>query len=318
VKISDERLEEVSSGFGSRKTVFNSMEFLDIPGFDPAHTERKLKNAVLEHYRKSDALALTINLFDPTAAVQAASGMRSLLEELTLTDLVNAESAAKRLQKAAQLRADPNAVAKHVALAKVQGALEEGTSVRRVELSPDEERLFREYAFLSALPVIAVSNVADDDFAKDDAEIPGMADVLAVAQEEGLGAVRVAASLEAELADLPQGEAQEYMAEYGLGEAALPRFIRAAFDCLGLITFFTGTEKECRAWSLPRGANAQSAAGVVHSDMARGFIRAETVSYDDYVQYGGTAGAKAAGKMRLEGKDYVVADGDVLLIRFNV
>lgn len=318
VKIPDQRLDNVSELYKARRTVKNTIEFIDIPGFDPTSTERKLKNAMLEHFRRCDALALVVNLFDPNQTADAAAQMRALLDELTILGLITAESSAKRLEKAARMKASPETAAKYKALIKVKDQLEEGTPVRRIELDTAEHKLLNEYAFISQKPVIAVLNVRDSDVAKGDGEIAGLEAALAVAQAEELVTVRMSATLQQELSTLDEAEAAEYMAEFGVSELALAKLIHASFDSLGLITFFTGSEKECRAWSLKRGANAQAAAGVIHSDMARGFIRAETVSYDDYVQYGGHAGAKAAGKVRLEGKEYVVADGDVLTIRFNV
>jgi len=318
VRIPDPRLDTIGALFKARQNVQNTVEFVDIPGFDPASTETKLKNAVLEHYRKCDALALVVNLFDPDSAEQAAAGMHLLLDELVLLGLVTVENVAKRLEKAARMKADKETEAKYKLLVKVQAQLEEGVPVRRMELDAQELKLLREYAFISEKPVIAVLNVADDAVAADDADIPGLPEVLAVAAAEGLTTVRLSAALQAELAGMEEAEAQEYMAEFGVQELALPRFIRASHECLGLITFFTGSEKECRAWSLKGGANAQAAAAVIHTDLARGFIRAETVSLDDFVQYEGLAGAKAAGKVRLEGKEYIVADGDILTIRFNV
>lgn len=318
VKIPDPRLEHVAELFKARTTVHNTMEFMDIPGFDPTSTERKLKNAVLEHYRRCDALALTVNLYDRSTAEQAASGMRAVLDELVLLGLITAESCAARLSKAAAMKADDETVSRYKALSKVKDLLEEGTPMRRMNLEARERKLLREYAFISGIPVIVVFNISENDITKPVAEIPGMEQALNVARNEELSTVNIAASLEAELAGMTDVEASEYMAEFGIDEPALPRFIRAAFRSLGLLTFFTGSEKECRAWSLAAGSNAQSAAGVIHSDMARGFIRAETVSYDDYVQYGGLAAAKAAGKVRLEGKEYIVSDGDVMTIRFNI
>jgi GTP-binding protein YchF len=318
VKIPDPRLERVAELFKARTIVHNTMEFMDIPGFDPTTTERKLKNAVLEHYRRCDALALTVNLYDNNIAEHAASGMRAVLDELVVLGLITAEACAARLSKAAAMKADDEIVARYKALCKAKEQLEQGIPARRMDLEPRERKLLREYAFISEIPVIVVFNISENDIAEPDAKIPGMEQAINVARVEELSTVSIAASLEAELAGMTDAEASEYMAEFGIDEPALPRFIRAAFHSLGLFTFFTGSDKECRAWSLKAGSNAQSAARVIHSDMARGFIRAETVSYDDYVQYGGLAAAKAAGKVRLEGKEYVVSDGDVMTIRFNV
>jgi len=318
VRIPDPRLDALSALLKARKTVHNTVEFVDIPGFDPAGTESKLKRAVLEHYRRCDALALTVNLFDPAAAGDAGSGMRALLDELTLLDLVTVEGAAQRLEKAARLKADEDSAKRLKLLGRLHAQLEDGQPIRRAPPSDDEQRLLREYGLLSAKPVIAIFNVAEDDVARSDSGIAGMAGAWQAAEDEGLEIVRLSATMQAGLAELSDEEIAEYMAEFGVEELALPKLIRAAFDCLGLLTFFTGTEKECRAWSLRRGANAQQAAGVIHSDMARGFIRAETIAGETLVQYGGLAAARADGKVRLEGKEYIVADGDFLTIRFNV
>lgn len=318
VRIPDPRLDALSALFKARKTVQNTIEFVDIPGFDPAGTEAKLKRAVLEHFRRCDALALTVNLFDPAVANEAGSGMRALLDELTLLDLVAVEGAARRLEKAARLKADEDGAARLKLLQRLRAQLEDGQPVRRLPPADWDWRLLREYGLLSAKRVIAVFNVAEDDIPRSDSQIAGMAGAWQAAEDEGLETVRLSASMQAGLAELSDDEIAEYMAEFGVDELALPKFIRAAYDCLGLITYFTGSEKECRAWSLRRGANAQQAAGVIHSDMARGFIRAETIAGETLVQYGGLAAARADGKVRLEGKEYIVADGDFLTIRFNV
>jgi GTP-binding protein YchF len=318
VKIPDPRMDKLVEIVEPRSVVHATFEFVDIPGFDPTSTERKIKTAVLEHYRRCDALALVVNLYEVLGPDEPAREMRSLLGELALLDLVSVENAASRLEKASKLKADGESKARLAVLLRVKAGLEEGTAVRRMELDAEEQRLIRDLALLSAKPLIGVLNVADDDLNKPDDAIDGMAGALKVADEEGLTVLRLAASLEAALADMDDAEAAEYIAEFNVAEPGLPRFIRAAFSALGLFTFFTAGEQEVRSWPLRTGSNAQQAAGSIHSDLARGFIRAETVAYDDFVQHGNLAGAKAAGKVRLEGKDYVVKDGDILLIRFNV
>jgi len=319
VKNPEARLEHLAKYYKSRAVVYATMEFLDIPGIDPAQTEQKLMAAVLDHYRRVDALALVVNLFSREQGPQAAAvGMRSLLDELLLIDLLAAEKHGGSAAKLAQLKTDRESAARRDLLARMKEQFEDGVPLRAMGLSAEEEKSVRELGWLTGKPVIAVLNVADDDLAKPDDEITGLPEVLALAEGEGIVTVRMAAALEAALVDLDSAEAAEYMAEFGVSEPALPRFIRTAYECLGLITYLTGSEKECRAWSLKRGSNAQQAAGVIHSDLARGFIRAETVAFSDFVQYKDMAAAKAAGKVRLEGKEYVVADGDILLIRFNV
>jgi GTP-binding protein YchF len=316
VKIPDPRLDKLVELVQPRSIVHAAFEFVDIPGFDPS-AERKLKTAILEHYRRVDALALVANLFDPQAASPTAQ-VRNLLEELTLLDLVTVERAHERLEKTSRLKGSAEDKLKLSAMAKLKATLEEGTPARRVELEDEETRSIRELGLLSAKPIICVLNLADDDFKKPVAEVPGLTEVIRLAESEGLQPLPFAASLESALADMTDEEAEEYMAEFGVSEPSLPRFIRAAFGTLGLITFFTAGEQEARSWPLRTASTAQQAAGTIHSDLARGFIRAETVAYDDFVSTGGWTGAKGAGKVRLEGKQYVVQDGDVLLIRFNV
>jgi ribosome-binding ATPase len=317
VKIPDPRLDRLVELVQPRSTVHAAFEFVDIPGFDPG-AERKLKTAVLEHYRKVDALALVINLFEPAEAPQAARRVSDLLDELALLDLVSVENAHGRLEKTSKHKPDPESKAKLALLERIKAGLEEGTPVRRMELSEEEQRLLRELALLTAKPVICVLNLADDDLNSADPDVSGLSEALALAQAEGLEPLRMAASLESALADMTDDEATEYMAEFGVSEASLPRFIRAAFSALGLLTFFTAGEQEVRSWPLRVGSTAQQAAGSIHSDLSRGFIRAETIAYDDFVATGGWTQGKAAGKVRLEGKQYIVQDGDVLLIRFNV
>ncbi len=315
VKIPDPRLDKLVELVQPRSTVHAAFEFVDIPGFDPT-AERKLKTAVLEHYRRVDALALVVNLYEDDA--NATRQVRDLLDELTLLDLITVEKAHERLQKTTKHKPDADSKVKLEALARLQSALEEGTPARRVELSDDESRAVRELGLLSAKPVICVLNLADDDWGRPEADVAGLSSVIALAEAEGLAPLRFAAALEAALADMSDDEAAEYMAEFGVAEPSLPRFIRAAFGTLGLLTFFTAGEQECRSWPLRTGSTAQQAAGTIHSDLARGFIRAETIAYDDFVATGGWTPGKAAGKVRLEGKQYIVLDGDVLLIRFNV
>jgi hypothetical protein len=318
VKIPDPHLDWLAAHYQPKSVVHAALEFVDIPGFDPKSTEQKLKNAVLEHYRRCDALALVVNLFHMESAERAARGVQALLDELALVDLVNVERACHTIEKAAKLKADHEAVARHDLLSRIKTRLEEGAPLHSQALTTEEEKHVRDLAFLSAKPVLCVLNIAEDAYSRPDEAIAGLMDVLNFARSAGIATVRFAASLEAALVDMSEEEAAEYMAEFAVSEPALPRFIRAAYDCLDLITFYTTESRECRAWPLRRGLNAQQAAGVIHSDMARGFIRAETVRADDLVQYGSLAAARHAGKVRLEGKEYVVADGDVLLIRFNV
>jgi GTP-binding protein YchF len=318
VKIPDPRLDYLSDFYKTKSTVHAVLEFLDLPGFEPATAEAKLKNAVLGHYAKADTLALVVNCWEEFVQDEADRGIRRMLEELILLDAARIESTANTLEKQAKLKASSEIVDKFNLLTRLRGELENGVAVRQLGLSEPELKLLRDVAPMSLKPVIAVLNVADDAAALPDDQIPGLRAAQAECAAAGVEALRMPARLEAELAGLEPADAAEFMAEFGVTEPGLPRFIRAAFSTLGLITFLTASEKECRSWNLRGGSTAQQAAGTIHSDLARGFIRAETVAYQDFVEHGGETGAKAAGKYRLEGKDYGVQDGDILHIRFNV
>ena len=316
VRIPDTRLDWLAQHYSTKSKVNAAMEFVDIPGFDPQSTEKKLATAVLEHYRRVDALILVMGLYDELAPL-AAKQARSLLDELIISDLAVFEKAAANLEKQARLKGDKDSATRFELISRIAGRLEEGVSVRTMGLSDDELRSIRDLSPLSGKPLIAVLNVADSDFARNDGDIAGMPEALALCTAEQIEPIRCSAALEAELASLGAAEAAEYMAEYGIAEAALPRFIRAAFASLGLIVFLTASEKECRSWPLAAGSNAQQAAGVIHSDLARGFIRAETIAFDDFERLGGEKEAKAQGRYRLEGKEYVVQDGDIMHIRHS-
>jgi GTP-binding protein YchF len=318
VKIPDPRLDYLAQFYKTRSQVNATLEFIDLPGFDPASAEQKLKTAVLEHYRRADALVLVVNCWEEFVQDEADKGIRRMLEELVLLDAARIESTASRLEREAKLKASAETKERFSLLTRLGQSLESGTALRQLGLDENELRLIRDVAPMTLKPVIAVLNVADDAAGLPDADVPGLAAAQVVCAEAGVEPLRMPARLEAELAGMEAGDAAEFMAEYGVAEPALPRFIRAAYGTLGLITFLTASDKECRSWSLRAGSTAQQAAGSIHSDLARGFIRAETVAYPDFVACGGEAGAKAAGKYRLEGKDYTVQDGDILHIRFNV
>jgi ribosome-binding ATPase len=316
VRIPDSRLDWLAEHYQTKSKVHAAMEFVDIPGYDIQATERKLATAVLEHYRRLDALVLVIGLYDELAPL-AAKQARALLDELVISDLANFERASGNLEKQAKLKADKDATARLELVKRITASLEEGIAVRNMVLSEDELRSLKDLAPLSAKPLIAVLNLADADYSKAYSEIPGMAEAVTLCAEEKIETIRTSASLEAELGSMSAEEAAEFMSEYGISEAALPRFINAAFRSLGLIVFLTASEKECRTWPVRKGSNAQQSAGVIHSDLAKGFIRAETVAFSDFESLGGEKEAKAQGKYRLEGKEYIVQDGDIMHIRHS-
>jgi GTP-binding protein YchF len=226
------------------------------------------------------------------------------------------ESVEKALQKSSKVAksGDKDAKARVAILEKVRDHLDAGHMVRTLELSDDERKVIRDLFLLTIKPTMYIANVNEDGFENN----PYLDQVNEVAEKEGAVVVPVCAAIEAELVELDDEEKQDFLDEMGLDEPGLNRVIRAGYQLLGLQTYFTAGVKEVRAWTVAVGATAPQAAGVIHTDFEKGFIRAETISYDDFIQYGGEHGAKEAGKLRVEGKDYIVQDGDVLHFRFNV
>ena len=234
--------------------------------------------------------------------------------ELALADMATVEKALARYSKVARSGGDKEAQRLVAALEKCMTVLDQAKPVRSLELYEEEKAVLRPLCLITAKPAMYVANVKEGGFENN----PYLAAVRAPAQAEGSIVVPVCAAIEAEIADLPDEDKQVFLADMGMDEPGLDRVIRAAFTLLGLQTYFTAGEKEVRAWTVKVGATAPQAAAVIHTDFERGFIRAETISFDDFVACGGETGAKEKGRMRLEGKDYVVRDGDVMHFRFNV
>jgi GTP-binding protein YchF len=246
--------------------------------------------------------------------IDPVSDIEVINTELALADLQTVDKQLARYSKVAKSGGDKEAQRLVAALEKIAPALNEARPARSVDLYEEEKAVLRPLFLLTMKPTMYVANVEEHGFENN----PLLEKVKAYAAREGAPVVAVCAKVEAEIADLSDEDKQVFLADMGMSEPGLARVIRAAYALLGLQTFFTAGPKEVRAWTVRKGATAPQAAGVIHTDFERGFIRAETIAFDDYVRYKGEAGAKEAGKMRLEGKDYVVADGDVMHFRFNV
>ncbi len=320
VEVPDPRLEKLAQIVRPQKVVPAVMEFVDIAGLVAGAAQGEgLGNQFLAHIRETQAIAHVVRCFEDENVVHVEgrvdplSDIETIHTELALADLETVERARSRFERQAK-SGDKEAKAVLELLARVQAALDEGTPLRTLTLDEQERERLRELHLLTLKPTLYIANV-------DEAGLSGNEGVEAVrtrAEQEGAGLVVVCAAIEAELTGLEPAEQLEFLAELGLREPGLNRVIRAGYELLGLMTFFTAGEKEARAWTVRRGATAPEAAGVIHTDFQRGFIRAEVVSYEDFVACGGEAGAREAGRWRLEGKDYVVADGDVIHFRFNV
>ncbi|MDZ7803945.1 redox-regulated ATPase YchF [Thiohalophilus sp.] len=320
VPVPDPRLNKLAEIVKPQKVLPATMEFVDIAGLvEGASKGEGLGNQFLANIRETEAIAHVVRCFENDDVVHVAgkvdpiSDIEIINTELALADMESVEKALNRLGKMAK-SGDKEAKAKVAVLEKVKAALDEGRPVRALDLDEEQKKLIRDLFLLTIKPAMYIANVNDDGFENN----PLLDKVREYAAGEGAPVVPVCAAIEAEIAELDEAEMADFLGEMGLEEPGLNRVIRAGFELLGLQTYFTAGEKEVRAWTVPIGATAPQAAGVIHTDFQKGFIRAEVTSYDDFVKYNGEAGAKEAGRLRLEGKEYIVQDGDVMHFRFNV
>jgi ribosome-binding ATPase len=320
VAVPDPRLAAIAAIARPQKVVPAVIEFVDIAGLVAGASKGEgLGNQFLAHVRETDAIAHVVRCFEePNVAhvvgrIDPVSDIETVHTELALADLQTLDKQLARHGKAAQAGGDKEAQRLVPALRKVSKVLDSGRPARTAELSKEEHAVLKPLFLLTMKPMMYVANIAE----KGSQEL--LEQVKTYAAKEGAPVVPISAALETQIADLPDEDKKLFLDDLGMEEPALNRVIRAAYRMLGRQTFFTTTgAKEARAWTVPVGATAPQAAGVIHTDFERGFIRAEVASYDDYVACGGEQGAKEAGKLRLEGKDYAVRDGDVIHFRFNV
>ncbi len=318
----DPRLDQIAEIAKSAKVIPTQLAFVDIAGLVKGASQGEgLGNQFLGNIREVDAIVHVLRCFEDDDIQHVSNKVDPLADaevvetELLLADL---ESLEKRVPAAAKRATGGDKEAKLMAsvLGQALDLLKDGKPARLTEPKDEEEaRVFRQAQLLTAKPVLYVCNVAEEDAASGNALSE---QVFAKAAAEGAEAVVVSAAIEAELVAMPVEDRAEFLAELGLDESGLSRVIRAGYKLLGLQTFFTAGPKEARAWTFPTGAKAPQAAGEIHTDFERGFIRAETIAFDDYVALGGESGAREAGKLRQEGKEYLVQDGDVMLFKFNV
>jgi ribosome-binding ATPase len=319
VEVPDLRLEVIAEIAQPQKVVPAVVEFVDIAGLVAGASKGEgLGNKFLANIRETDAIVHVVRCFeDPNVAhvagkVDPVSDIGTIDTELALADLESVERQLAKYEKVAQAGGDKEALRLVLALKKIRDVLDAGRPARSAELSRQEHAVLRPLFLLTMKPTMYVANVAEQGSQK------FLEQVAAYAAIEGAPVVPISASIEAQIADLSEEDKKLFLEDIGMDEPGLNRVIRAAYALLGLQTYFTAGPKEVRAWTVPAGATAPQAAGVIHTDFERGFIRAEVASYDDFVAHGGELGAKEAGKLRLEGKDYTVRDGDVIHFRFNV
>ncbi|HJU08741.1 MAG TPA: redox-regulated ATPase YchF [Rhodanobacteraceae bacterium] len=320
VPVPDPRLQQLADIAHPQKIIPTAVEFVDIAGLVAGASKGEgLGNKFLSHIREVDAIAHVVRCFEHSDIVHVAGKVDPIADietidtELALADLESVDKAMQRVERAAKAN-DKEAMAKKPVLQKLAAGLNEGRAARSLGLSDEEKAQVRDLFLLTMKPLMYIANVPEDGFANN----PHLGAVRRRAEGEGAEVVPVCAAIEEELAQLDDADRDVFLHDMGLDEPGLNRVIRAAYKLLGLQTYFTAGEKEVRAWTVKRGATAPQAAGVIHTDFERGFIRAETIAFDDYIKYRGEAGAREAGRLRLEGKDYVVQEGDVLHFRFNV
>jgi hypothetical protein len=320
VPVPDPRLEKLAAIVHPEKILPTTVEFVDIAGLVAGASKGEgLGNKFLAHIREVDAIAHVVRCFENddiihvAGKIDPAGDIEVINTELALADLDSVERAHQKALKAAKT-ADKDAVRLRDLLEKVRIQLNQAKAVRLLKLDANDHALLRDLHLLTDKPVMYVANVDESGFTNN----PRLDRVREIAKPEGAIVVPICAAIEAEIAQLEEADRAEFLAELKLDEPGLNRVIRGGYSLLGLQTYFTAGVKEVRAWTVHAGATAPQAAGVIHTDFERGFIRAEVIAYDDFIRYKGEAGAKEAGKLRLEGKEYIVKEGDVMHFRFNV
>ncbi len=320
VPLPDPRLDAIAAIVKPRQVVPTTMQFVDIAGLVAGASKGEgLGNKFLANIRETDAIAQVVRCFDNDDVVHVAGRVDPVRDvevintELALADLESVEKALAKSERQAKT-GDKKVLARKALLERVREHLDQGRPVRRLALNEDERLEIRDLFLLTIKPVLYIANVAEDGF-ENNSYLQALNEL---AQQEAAEVVPVCAAIEAEIVELEEAERVEFLADMGLVEPGLDRVVRAGYKLLGLETYFTAGEKEVRAWTVPQSATAPQAAGVIHTDFERGFIRAEVVGYEDFIANKGEQGAREAGKLRSEGKEYVVKDGDVIHFRFNV
>lgn len=322
VAVPDERLDALRELFSSEKCVPTAIEFFDIAGLVKGASKGEgLGNKFLSHIREVDAIVHVVRCFEDEnithveGRIDPVDDIEIINLELVLADL---EVVSKRLDKVQKLvKGDKSYQKEFELLSEIKKVLEEGKSVRTMEFSPEDAVIVKSFNLISSKPILYVTNVSEEDVVEGN-ENSYVKSVMEYASEEGSEVVVISAQIEAEVSELDPEEKKEFLNDLGLSESGLDKLIKASYKLLGLMSYLTAGPKEVRAWTIKIGSKAPEAAGKIHSDMEKGFIRAEVVAFDDLIEHGGYTKAKEKGLVRLEGKEYVMNDGDVVTFRFNV
>ncbi|HXG65049.1 MAG TPA: redox-regulated ATPase YchF [Blastocatellia bacterium] len=313
IKVPDERVDKLAEMFKPKKTTYAEISFVDVAGPAADGSERSesgLDPKLVQQMREVEALVHVVRAFDNPMLLQPPDPVRDIRafdDELMLTDLVQIENRIARLKK------EKDSTRERELLERLKAALEAETPLRDVEISPEELSLIAGFRFMSLKPLLLLLNVSEENAASEPPR-----EVLDLAESKRLSVIAMSGKAEMEIAQLAPDEQRDFLQDLGIAAPARDRFITAAYGLLDLISFLTAGEDECRAWTIKRGTNAQKAAGRIHSDIERGFIRAEVVRFEDLIELGSEARCREQGKLRLEGKEYIVKDGDVIHFRFNV
>ncbi len=322
VTVPDKRLEYLVEKEIPEKVVPTSYEFIDIAGLVKGASKGEgLGNKFLSHIREVDAICEVVRCFEDSNITHVEGNVDPIRDieiinlELVFCDLEVVENRLGKIEKKAVTTKDKEALKEVEVLKRVKEALEQNIPARRLEYTEEEDKILKNYSLLTKKPIIYMANVSEDDIVLGNSYVK---EVEEYASKEGSKVVMLSAKVESELSELDDESKELFLTDLGLTESGLDKLITATYDLLGLATFFTAGKDECRAWTFKKGMKAPECAGIIHTDFEKGFIRAEVTSFDDYKEFGGEKEAKEAGKMRLEGKEYLMQDGDIVFFRFNV
>lgn len=322
VEVKDKRLDNIVKIVNPKSVVYTTFSFTDIAGLVKGASQGEgLGNQFLSHIREVDAICQVVRCFENkdiihvNGVVNPLDDIETINMELIFADMDVIEKRIPKIEKKAQFKTDKESVLEYNALMKIKKVLEDGKMAKEADLTEEELLMIKNFCFLTMKPMIYVLNVSEDEINEDNDLVKS---VMEYASNHGCKTVKISAKLEEELSQLDDEEKEMFLEELGLEESGLDKLVAEAYKLLGLETFFTEGEKECRAWTFKKGMKAPECAGVIHTDFEKGFIKAEVVTYDDFIQYGSWAKVREAGKLRLEGKDYIFKDGDITVFRFNV
>jgi hypothetical protein len=319
-RVPDERLDKLSALYSPKKTTFATVEYVDVAAIGQ---EALKETAFLTSLRQVDALIHVLRAFEDDAIphvgpIDPLRDIKSVEFDMMVSDLTQIEKRLERLEKDLRKQRTPDLEKEHALLLRSKDALEKEQPLRELEMTPEEKKLIKGFTFLSQKPILYALNIGESTALGDDLEAAVSRFALdEVANRPNAGATAICGKVEAELAEMDEAEAADFLESYGLTDSGLVRLIRKSYKLLGLISFFTAGDDECRAWTIPVGSKAPQAAGAIHSDLEHHFIRAETIRWDKLLEAGSEAAARAKGTLRLEGKEYIVQDGDVLNIRHS-